>query len=386
MNRFVFQNPTKIIFGEGALAQLSPELDNFGKNVLFAYGMGAIKREGLYDRVRKSLADCGKSVTELPGIMPNPTLSKVREGMELCRANGVEFVLAVGGGSVIDCAKAVAAGSLMENDVWEELFVKKNAPKRTLPVGTVLTMAGTGSEMNANAVITNEELGIKCGCGHKAGFPKFSILDPSFTYSLPKYQMVSGICDILSHLMEQYFSGADDNISDDIAEALMRSTVKNARIAVENPLDYTARSNLMWASTLALCGLTGCGKSGDWEVHQIGHQLSACFGSAHGMTLSAISPAYYRLVCCAGTERFRQFAVNVWGVSPEGKSDKETALEGIDRLEAFFRELGAATTLRELGVTDSSKFAEIAEKCNSNRGGYRVLTREDIVNIFEKSL
>lgn len=382
MKSFVFENPTKIIFGEGVINQLDDELKLYGDDVLLCYGKGAIKKEGIYDKIMKILSDCGKTVTELSGIMPNPTLTKVREGMELCRKENIDFILAVGGGSVIDCAKAIAAGSFMKGDVWEELFMRKNGPEKAIPVGAVLTMVGTGSEMNGNAVITNEERKIKAGCGHKAGFPKFALLDPTFTYSLPKYQMVSGICDIMSHLMEQYFSGTDDNVSDDMSEALLKSTVKNARVAVENPQDYTARSNIMWCASLALNGLTGRGKSGDWEAHQIEHQLGAYFDVAHGMGLAAVTPTYLRLICESGLPKFRQFALNVWGVLPDGKTDKEIALEGIDRLEAFFKEIGAPTSLRELGIKDTSKLKEVAESCNINRFGYKILTHDDIEKIL----
>jgi len=385
MKSFVYYNPTKIIFGEGAIGKLASELKNCGDNVLLAYGKGAIKREGIYDAVIKILADSGKKVTELPGIMPNPTAAKAREGIDLCKRNKVDFILAVGGGSVIDCCKAIAVGALIKEDFWDVLYTKRKLAGKALPIGTVLTMVGTGSEMNGNAVITNEEIKIKAGFYSPAVFPKFSILDPTYTYSLPTYQMVSGICDIMSHLMEQYFSGKDDNVSDDLNEALMKSIIKNTRVAVKKPQDYTARSNIMWGSTVTLNDTVGVGKTQDWEVHQIEHQLGAYYDCAHGMGLAAVSASYYRHVYKNGLHKFRQFAVNVWGVDPKGRTSDEVALEGIARLEAFFREIGATTSLRELGIPDKSKLGEIAESTNLLKAGFKTLTHEDVKNILEAS-
>lgn len=317
--------------------------------------------------------------------MPNPTASKVCEGIALCKKNKVDFILAVGGGSVIDCCKAIAVGALIKEDFWDLLYTKGKIAGKALPIGTVLTMVGTGSEMNGNAVITNEEIKIKAGFYSPAVFPKFSILDPTYTYSLPTYQMVSGICDIMSHLMEQYFSGKDDNVSDDLNEAIIKSIVKNTRIAVKKPQDYTARSNIMWGSTVALNGTVGVGKTQDWEVHQIEHQIGAYYDCAHGMGLAAVSASYYRLVYKDGLKKFRQYAVNVWGVNPKGKTADEVALEGIARLEAFFKEIGAPTSLRELGIPDKSKLGEIAESTNLLKAGFKTLTHEDVKNILEAS-
>ena len=382
MNSFKFQNPTRIYFGEGAIKKLAGELNKYGKNILLAYGKGAIKREGIYDSVVKILAENGKNITELPGIMANPTAEKVREGIKLCKENSIDFILAVGGGSAIDCCKAIAAGSMIEGDFWEEFFERNFVPKKAIPIGTVVTMSGTASEMNGNAVITNEELKIKEGFGSPAVYPQFSILDPTYTYSLPQYQMVSGICDIMSHIMEQYFSGSDDNVSDDLSEALMKSIIKNARIAVQNPRDYTARSNIMWGATLALNGILGLAKTQDWEVHQIEHQLGAYYDVAHGMGLAAVTATYLRFIYKDGLGKFRQFAVNVWGVDPANKTDEQIALEGIDCLEAFFKEIGATTSLRELNIPDRSKLDEIADSCNVLNGGYRALSHDDIKKIL----
>jgi len=385
MKSFEYANPTKIIFGEGAIQKLPRALETCGKNVLLAYGKGAIKKAGIYDTIINMLADAGKTVTELTGIMPNPTAAKVREGVALCKENKVDFILAVGGGSVIDCCKAIAVGSLLEEDFWEVLYTRGELAVKALPIGAVLTMVGTASEMNGFAVITNDDITVKSGFFSPAAYPKFSILDPTYTYSLPKYQMVSGICDILSHLMEAYFSGEDDNVSDDLNEALMKSIIKNARIAVSNPLDYTARSNIMWGATLALNGILGVGKTQDWEVHQIEHQLGAYYDVSHGMGLAAVSASYFRLVFRSGLHKFRQYAVNVWGVETVGKTDEAVALEGISRLEAFFKEIGAATSLRELGIGDQTKLAEIAESTNLLDAGYRQLTSADVKAILEAS-
>lgn len=364
---------------------LAGELKTCGNNVLLAYGKGSIKKEGIYDAVVKILSDCGKNVTEFSGIMPNPTLAKVRDGIDLCRNNNIDFILAVGGGSVIDCCKAVAVGSVSDGDVWEELFVNKTAAQKAITLGAILTMVGTGSEMNSNAVITNEEQKIKCGCGHKAFFPRFSILDPTYTYTLPQYQMVSGICDVMSHIMEQYFSGTDDNVSDELSEALIKSVVKNAIIAAKCPQDYTARSNIMWSAALALNGLLNRGKTQDWEAHQIEHQIGAYYDVAHGMGLAAITASYCRHIYKSGLHKFRQYAVNVWNVETENKTDEQIALDGIACMEAFFKEIGATTSLRELGIPDTSKLGEIAYSCNLLTGGYKTLTHEDVKTILEAS-
>ena len=383
MENFEFHNSTRIIFGEGSLEKLTEALKPCDKNVLLAYGKGSIKKEGIYDAVMKILLDCGKNVTELEGIMPNPTAAKVLEGVKLCKDNKVGLILAVGGGSVIDCCKAIAVGSVIEEDFWHSLYKSRKVTPNPLPIGTVLTMVGTGSEMNGFGVITNEEIKVKAGFFSPYVYPMFSILDPTYTYSLPKYQMVSGICDILSHLMEQYFSGAQDNVSDDLNEALMKSIVKNARKAVINPRDYTARSNIMWGATVALNGLLGCGTTEDWEVHQIEHQIGAYYDVAHGMGLAAVSASYFRFIYKSGLHKFKQYAVNVWGVDEANKADEAIALEGIDRLEAFFKEIGAAISLRDLGIADKSKLNEIAFSCNLLTSGYRTLTHEDVRAIFE---
>ncbi len=384
MNSFEFQNPTKIIFGEGAIEKLAGELAFFGGRVLLVYGKGAIRREGIYDAALNQLKAAGKEVFELSGVMPNPTAEKVREGIALCKAHQIDFILAVGGGSVIDCCKAIAAGALLEDDFWAVLFNRRLTAEKALPLGTVLTMSGTASEMNGTAVITNAEEKRKASFTAAAVYPRFSILDPTYTYSLPTDQLVSGVCDVLSHLMEQYFSGEDDNLSDELNEALQRSVIKNARIALENPRDYTARSNIMWGATLALNRIMGCGKGGDWQMHQIEHQIAVFYDVAHGMGLAAITASYLRHILQDGLPKLRRYAVNIWGVSEEAMTDEAIALEGIARLEDFFEELGAPISLRELGVEEKTHFDEIAASTNL-LGGYRKFTSEDVTAVLEAS-
>ncbi|MCI8829271.1 MAG: iron-containing alcohol dehydrogenase [Ruminiclostridium sp.] len=388
MNRdFEFFNPTQVFFGKTAMDALPTALDMFGENVLLAYGGGSIKANGVYDQVMAALQRAGKRVTEFTGIMPNPTYAKVLEGGALARECEADLILAVGGGSVMDCAKAVAIAAVEDGDLWTKYWVeKRELDCMPIPVGAIVTMVGTGSEMDGDAVVTNEETMKKTSCWDYALYPKFAILNPEFTYSVPEYQMVSGIFDILSHIMEIYFSPEDeDNISDDFAEALMKSVIRNTAVALENPRDYTARSNLMWASTLALSGILSPSKREDWEAHQIEHQLGAYYDCAHGMGLAAVSPAYYRLICPYGLPKFKRFAVNVWGVDPTGKSDQAVALEGIDALAAFIRDSRMTPTLRALGITDDSKFQEIAESCNLRKGGYHTLTRQEIMQILRDS-
>lgn len=384
---FEFFNPTQVFFGRSAMENLGAVLSQYGDRVLLAYGGGSIRENGIYDQVMEVLRACGKTVTEFSGILPNPTYAKALEGGALARACQADLILAVGGGSVIDCAKAVAIAAVEEGDLWNKYWEGKHPLDCVpLPVGAILTMVGTGSEMDGDSVLTNEETKRKTSCWDYAIYPQFAILNPEFTFSVPEYQMVSGIFDTLSHIMEIYLSPEDeDNISDDFAEALMRSILRNTPVAIANPRDYVARSNLMWASSLALSGILAPSKQEDWEVHQIQHQIAAYYPSAHGMGLAAVSPAYYRLVCPHGLPRFRRFAVNVWGVDPAGKSDREVALAGIDAMAAFIRDSRMTPNLRALGIPDESRLAEIAATCNLRRGGYYTLTREDVLQVLRES-
>ncbi len=379
---FTFYNPTRIHFGKNAMEHLPEELAHFGDSVLLLYGKNSIKRIGLYDEVIKVLNTCGKKVTELGGIKPNPSYSQVMEGARLVRENKVDLILAVGGGSVVDCAKAISVSAYTEGDPWQKYWVEfRPVDSEVVPVASILTMVGTGSEMNGGSVITNEDVMIKEGRVFPPEVnPKFSILNPEYTYSVPKIQMVSGIFDIMSHLCEQYFSGDDDNTTDYLIEAVMKSLINSARVAIQNPEDYEARSNIMWCATVALNRITGLSKTQDWEVHGIEHQLGAYTDCPHGLGLSVISMPYYRYIYKYGLHQFVRFAKNVWGVSGEGKSDDEIALEGIAALENFSKELGIPSTLRELGATEDmlQKIAYSVEE----GGGYKKMTHEDILTVL----
>ena len=383
---FCFHNPTKIYFGKGAINNLKDELKKYGNTIMLAYGKGSIKKIGLYDELMKIFNEAGKKVVEFSGIMPNPTAAKVKEGIKLVRENNVDFILAVGGGSTMDCTKAVSMGAANDVEFWDYFYMNYNPPKNKIPFGTIVTMVGTGSEMNGGSVITNEDVKIKTGVVYPNMLPDFSILNPEYTYSLSKFQMVSGICDMMSHIMEQYFSKPDtDNVSDDLSEALMKNIIKNAYICIENPNDYNARGNIMWDATLALNTLIGCSKEGDWEVHNIEHQLSAYYDVAHGMGLAAISPSYYKHIIDFGLSKFKKFAINVFGVSTDNKTDKEIALEGINKLEEFFKNIGATTTLRELGITNKEELNEIAKTCFVSNSAYKVMSIDDIKAILQNA-
>ena len=384
---FTYHNPTKLVFGKDALDGLAAELAQYGPRVQLAYGGGSIKKTGLYDRVIAILREAGKEVFEDAGVMPNPTVEKLREGAAIARDNDVDLILAVGGGSVVDYAKAVGVSAHCEEDPWEKYYLRMEEPEcRIVPVGCILTMAGTGSEMNGGAVITNHDSKLKIGhvFANPEVFPRFAILNPELTYTVPKYQMIAGIFDIMSHLMEQYFSGVDDSTSDYLMEGLMRSLVQASRVAVANPTDYEARSNIMWTATWALNTLVAKGKATDWEVHMIGQAIGAYTDATHGMTLSAVSPAYYRHIMPHGLEKFARFARTVWEVSVEGRTPEELAAAGIDALEAWMREIGCVMSVAELGVTDDM-LEGIADATFIMEGGYKVLAREDVLSILRAS-
>lgn len=387
LGSFTYCNPTKLVFGPDALDGLRDELAAYGPRVQLVYGGGSIKQNGIYDRVVAVLADAGKQVFEDAGVMPNPTVEKLREGCAIARENQVDLILAVGGGSCADYAKAVAVSAHCDDDPWEKYFVRFEEPDcPIIPVGVVLTMAGTGSEMNGGSVITNHAAKMKVG--HVFGteaYPKFAILNPEFTYTVPQRQMAAGIYDIMNHLMEQYFSGEDDSASDYLMEGLMRSVVASSRVAVENPEDYEARSNLMWDATWALNTLAACGKSTDWEVHMLGQAVGAHTDATHGMTLSAVSLPYYRLIMPYGLQKFVRFAKAVWGVEGIGMADRQIAEEGLARLEAWMREIGCAMTISELGATEDMLEA-LADSTLIMEGGYHVLSRQEVIEVFRASL
>lgn len=353
------------------------------------YGGGSIKKNGIYDDVIKILEAQGKNVAEIAGVMTNPTLAKLYEGIEIARKHQADLLLAVGGGSVCDYAKAVSVSVNCEEDPWEKYFVRFEEPScETLPVGCVLTMAGTGSEMNAGCVITNQETKQKIGhvFADEKIIPRFAILNPRYTMTLPHRQMVAGIYDIFNHICEQYFSGEDDNTSDYISEGLMRSVLHASRIANKNPQDYEARSNLMWTATWALNTLIAKGKSTDWMVHMLGQAVGAYTNATHGMTLAAVSLPYYRRILPYGLPKFKRFAIEVWKVNPEGKTDEEIAEEGLKAMEDWMKELGLAMKISELGAT-KDMIDGIADATLLLEGGYKVLKREEVVAILKgKSL
>ena len=389
LGNFTFCNPTKLYFGKDALDGLKEELPKYGKNVLLVYGGGSIKKNGIYDKVTALLKECGKTVYEDGGVMPNPSVDKLYEGIQRARDCKADFILAVGGGSVCDYSKAVSISVNCKEDPWDKYFLRfedVDSDCKIIPVGCVLTMVGTGSEMNGGSVITNHAQKLKIG--HVFGenvFPKFSILNPEFTFTLPKYQMTAGFFDIMSHILEQYFSGEDDNTSDYIAEGLMRSLIHSSEIAVKNPVDYEARSNIMWTATWALNTLIAMGKTTDWEVHMLGQAIGAHTDATHGMTLSAVSLAYYRMIMPYGLKKFVRFAKNVWGVSPAGKTDETIAKEGLAAMESWMRRIGLVMNISDLGVTEDM-LPGLVKSTLIMDGGYKVLTEEDILKISTKRL
>lgn len=388
LGNFSYANPTKLYFGDDSLKSLNTELSKYGKNVVFVYGGGSVKKNGLYDEVIEILNANGKTVSEIAGVMPNPTIEKLYEGMEIARKANVDLILAVGGGSVCDYAKALSVSVNCDEDPWEKYYLKFEEPScETIPVGCVLTMAGTGSEMNAGAVITNHESKLKIGhvFADEKIMPKFSILNPNYTLTLPKYQMCAGIYDIFNHICEQYFSGDDDNTSDYISEGLMKSLIHSSRIANKNPQDYEARSNIMWTATWALNTLVAKGKSTDWMVHMLGQAVGAVTDATHGMTLSAVSLAYYKFIMDTGLHKFVRFAENVWNVNTDGKTDKEIALEGISAMESWMKELGLAMNIREIGATEDM-IEDIVNATLIMEGGYKVLNKDDVRHILEASM
>lgn len=387
LGNFAYSNPTKLFFGEDSLRYLGEELPKYGKTVQLIYGGGSIKKNGIYNQVIDILKANGKVIVEDGGVMPNPTVEKLMEGVRIARDNQVDFLLAVGGGSCCDYAKAVSVSVHCDDDPWEKYYIRFEEPScQIVPVGCVLTMAGTGSEMNGGAVITNREQKLKIG--HVFGadvMPKFAILNPKFTYTLPKRQMAAGIYDIFNHICEQYFSGEDDNTSDYISEALMKSLIHSSRIAIKNPEDYEARSNIMWTATWALNTLIAQGKATDWMVHMLGQSVGAYTDATHGMTLSAVSMAYYRYICPYGLDKFCRFAENVWNVDKNGKTKEQIASEGLSCMESWMKELDLVMKLRDLGVTEDM-LEGIADGTFIMEGGYKILTHDEVLDILKAGM
>lgn len=389
---FTYQNPTAIHFGRTAMEHLVPEIRKYGTNILLIYGKNSIKRSGLYDEITRTLTYENKRIFELSGINSNPRWSQVMEGVRIARENTIDLILAVGGGSVIDCAKAISASVYAPGDPWD-LYWLHHEPLRhkVIPVGTILTMVGTGSEMNSGSVITHEEQKLKLSSTFPLALmsPRFSILNPELTFTVPKYQMVSGIFDIFSHLLEQYLSGEDDCTTDYLIEGVMRSLIHSARQALVNPLDYEARSNIMWCATMGLNRILGVSKTQDWQTHKIEHQLGAYTDCAHGIGLAIITPSCLRHMLSYALPRLVRFAENVWNITLESitatsdttDTDRTIALEGINRLENFIRELGIPSTLREVGAT-AEMLPQIADS-TILASSYHTPTHAEVLQILQ---
>ncbi len=389
MNSFVFENNTKVCFGKGCVKTHLPQLlQNYGPNVLLGYGGGSIKRSGVYQEIREILEQQGKTVTEFSGIMANPTYDKVLEGVRLVKENHIHLILAVGGGSVMDCCKAVSMGAVYQGDLWKDFWANVGTVDfEPLPLGVVVTVSGTGSEVNGDAVITNVEEKIKTGRDYIGCNPRFALLNPVYTYTVPRRQMISSGFDILSHIMEIYFSEPQgENVSDGISEALMRNVIRSLRIAKEDPENYDARSDLMWDAAMAENRIIKLGKRLDFQCHQMEHQLGAYTDCSHGEGLAVLHPVYYRHIYKEGLEKFYAFAVNVWGISPQGKTKEETALAGVEALGAFIEEMGLPTTLGQLVPGKELDLEAIAASCVLAPGSFKKMTHEEILEIFRECL
>lgn len=386
MNDFVFENSTRMVFGRGVVKKSLAGLLKGAKKVLLAYGGGSIRKNGIYDEVTAGISRAGAAWVDFGGIMPNPTLAKVQEGAMLARREGCDCILAVGGGSVMDCAKAVSLQARFEGDIWTEFWMKAGVIDfEPLPLGIVVTVTGTGSEMNGGAVITNEALKIKTGRDYPRLNAQFALLDPAYAFTVPMRQVVSGAFDSLSHMMEIYFSEPDDDsVSDAINEGLQKNVIRNLRAALRDPQDYAARSNLAWDSAMAENRVIKMGKRTDFECHMIEHQLGAFTNCNHGEGLAVIHPAYYRRILKAGEAKFARWAVEVWGIAPEGRSSEELARAGVGALAAFIREMGLPSSLRGLGITDRSILKAVADSTPLLKGGYRQLSRDEVLEILEE--
>lgn len=386
MNNFIYENKTKVYFGRGCVKEFLTCLVKDHETIMMAYGQGSVKRNGIYDEVLNILMKAGKDVVEFPGIMPNPTYQKVLEGVKLAREKKVDLILGIGGGSVMDCCKAISLAARFDGDAWENFWERKGIVDfEPVQTGVIVTAAGTGSECNGASVITNEDRKVKTGYDYPKCNPKFALMDPAYTFTVPKEQMVSGAFDSLSHMMETYFSEPDEqNVSDEISEALMRSVIRNLKAAVRDPEDYTARSNLLWDSTLSENRLIKLGKKCDFTCHLMEHQIGAYTDCNHGQGMAVLQPSYYRHIYRDSLGKFARFARNVWMIQQEGKSDEELAKEGIEALEGFIREVGLPARLRELGVKQEDQLKEIADSCHVSLGSYRKLEPEEILEIFRE--
>ncbi len=387
MENFDFISPTKIIFGKGTEKRVGEETLKHSKNkkILLHYGGGSIKKTGLYDKVVKSLNESGIEYIELSGVQPNPRLSLVKEGIKICRENDINFILAVGGGSTIDSSKAIGVGVPYNRDVWD-FYSGKAEPEESIPVGVVLTIAAAGSEASNSSVITNEDGWYKRGLNNDIIRPKFAIMNPELTFTLPPYQTVCGVADIMAHIMERYFTNTlNVELTDRLCEATLKTVINNAPIVLEEPDNYNARAEIMWAGTIAHNGLLNTGRIGDWTSHQIEHELSGIYDIAHGAGLAIVFPAWMKYVYKHNINRFAQFATRVWDVEYSFGSPEKTVLEGINRLEKFFKEIGFPTTLKEADIPED-RLKEMADKCKMTNGdtvgNFVKLTKDDVLNIL----
>jgi butanol dehydrogenase len=386
MENFRFNAYTEILFGKEQIEHLPKSLESYGKNVLLTYGGGSIKRNGIYDKVRELLKDF--NVVELDKIEPNPRIESVRKGVELCRENSIDVILAVGGGSTIDCSKVIAAGYYYDGDAWD-IVTNPECIGKVLPIVSVLTLAATGSEMNKNAVISNMETNEKLGTASTRMIPQTSILNPEYMFTLPAIQTAAGTADIMSHVLENYFQKTKGAyVQDKISEGLLQTCIKYCPIAIKEPDNYEARANLMWASSLALNGLCGCGKSGSWTCHPIEHELSAYYDITHGVGLAILTPSWMRYILSNDTvEKFVDYAVNVWHL-PIQEDKFALANQAINMTEEFFENCGIPATLTALGI-DDSKFDLMAEKAVKFGGlqyAYVALSPSDVKQILKACL
>jgi len=387
MDNFTFWNPTKLIFGKDQLQQIKTEVPKYGNKVLVVYGGGSIKRNGLYDDVMALLQEIGVETFELAGVEPNPRISTVRKGVEICKNEGIDFILAVGGGSVIDCTKAIAAGARYDGDAWD-IVVKRGSVKDALPFGTVLTLAATGSEMNSGSVITNWETNEKYGWGSPYTFPKFSILDPVNTFTVPKDQTVYGMVDIMSHVFEHYFHHAENTeLQDRLCESILLTVIETAPKLVNDLENYEHRETILYCGTMALNGMVNMGYSGDWATHNIEHAVSAVYDIPHGGGLAILFPNWMKHNLQVNPARLTKLAIRVFGVDPDGKTDEEIALQGIEKLREFWNSIGAPARLTDYDI-DGSKIGIMADKAmvHGEFGNFKKLNRDDVLAIYEASL
>ncbi len=389
MLNFNYNIPTKVFFGDGKIEVLGKQIKKYGSRILLAYGGGSIKKIGLYDKVVKILRENNIPYYELSGIEPNPRVESVAEGVRICRDNKIDFILAVGGGSTIDCSKAIAAAYYYEGNPWD-LVIGKAKIEKVLPIGTILTLAATGSEMDAGAVITNMETNQKYGFGHPGFFPKFSILDPTYTYTVSKYQTASGVADIMSHTFEEYFSNEKGAyLQDRLAEGILKTCIRYGRIAIDEPENYEARANIMWASSLAINGLLGYGKDSAWSVHPLEHELSAYYDITHGIGLAILTPHWMEEVLDENTLwKFVEYGINVWNID-SSLDEMEIARLSIEKTSEFFKSLDIPMSLREVGIGEEkleTMAKDVIEYKNGPVGNFKGLGYEDVLSIYKKAL